>query len=298
MIHVFFVPGMFGSMVEMSLRCFTNIDSGIEPLIAEDGSCHTYAKNFHVTDIDKLHDFYTARDVKITTPIYPWNTKHLDQILPMFAEKFESWHQDSKILIYAPNQKWAEINMLFQYHKIALNLKRTLEIFGGKTNIDNIQNWNTNYTHWSQMQSWEYREWLSLFYPSWIQEWIVSPKLVTKDFLVISNKEILESMSATLHKIFDHCHAALIKPIMDFCQTYVAKQKYVLQEYSLIETILEYTINERPLTWQPISVVGEAILQQKFRQQGYEWYCDGLNVLPTNTRDFQNIIFLDSKGKQ
>lgn len=298
MIHVFFVPGMFGSMIEMSLRGLTDIDDGVEPLIAENGSCHVYTKDFHVTDIDQFCSICTDRDVKITTPIYPWNTKHLDQILPIFAEKFESWHQDSKILIYAPNQKWAEINMLFQYYKISLGLGRGLEIFGGNTNTHNIQNWNNNYTHWSQMQSWEYREWLSLFYPVWIQEWVVSPKLVTTDFLVISNKEILESMSATLHKIFNHCRATVIKPIMDFCQNYVSKQKYVLQEYSLIETIVEYTINRRALTWQPISLVGEAILQQKFRQQGYEWYCDGLDLLPTNTRDFQNIIFLDSKGKQ
>ena len=289
MIHIFFVPGMFGSMIEMAVKSFTDFDGNFQPIVAADGSCHTFRKDLHVFDINHLLD--RSPDAAITTPIYPWRANHLDQVLDIFSNELASWPYDRKILIHAPNQMWAEINMLFQYHKIAKGAAKTLEIFGGNVNLLDIQKWNRAYTHYSEMRTWEYREWLSLFYPEFIQEWIDSPKLVSDDFVVVTNQDIIESMPSTLEKIFDHCGVKIIKPFIDFCKHYVTKQQYVLEEYRLIKNIVEHTITKQTLSWNKISIVAEAILQQQFRQRGYEWYCEGLDNLPNNSQEFQKIIF-------
>lgn len=278
-------------MIEMAVKSFTDFDGNFTPLIAADGSCHTFRKDLHIFDADRLAYHTVHEDCKITTSIYPWSNNHLEQVLAIVSEKFSTWQTDKKILVHAPNQMWAEINMLFQYHKIAQGSGKTLEIFGGNANRLDIQKWDKTYQHWSEMQTWQYREWLSLFYPGWIKEWIESPSLVSDDFLILSNQDIIEFTLPTLQKIFDHCGVKPVKPFLEFCQDYVAKQTYVLEEYQLIDCIADHIIKNQPLSWPKISVIAEAILQHKFLQQGYGWYCDGLNHLPNNSQDFQKIIF-------
>lgn len=266
--------------MDQSLRLFTHDD--------------TYVKENCQDAV--LTDCFVDKDVKITTPIYPWQKAHLNDIILRFAQTVPSFESDKKILLYAADQKWAEINMLMQYHKISLGLGQSCEIFGGDSNQDNIKKWNPEYAHWTQMQRWEYREWLSLYYPRLVDEWITSPRLVPADFLIVSNKNILESTSATLAKIIEFCELTQTKSFEVFADEYQSKQQYILNEYSLIEQIIDSTINKKPLQWHPISIVGESILQNKFRQIGFEWYCDGLDIVPTSSEDLIKIIYSHRNG--
>jgi len=281
---------MSGSMIEMCLRAFTDLDGTLDPVIQDDGSCHGYLKQTHPHDATEIFSICSS-SVQITTPIYPFQNFHLDDILSFYKESVPSFSQDKKILIHAPDQDWAEINMLFQYYKISVGLHKSLDIFGGELNQRNIRNWNLSYSNWREMRRWEYREWLSLFYPKWIREWIESPHLVTDDFLVITNQTILEQTSEIIYDIIEFCGLKTLNSFENVTNQYRVKQQYILNEYRLINNILECTINKQELNWNPISIIGESILQQKFRQIGYEWYCDGLDELPTNNRDFAKIIF-------
>jgi len=263
------------------------------PEIKTDGSCHTYTKQSHPINSQHIQDLDLS--VQITTPIYPFLDHDLDRILNEYRKTVPSFQQDKKILIHAPNQKWAEINMLFQYYKISVGLNLSLEIFAKGSDQQNIKQWNLNYEHWSEMKRWEYREWLSLLYPECIKKWINSPSLVSHGYLILSNQEIMESLIASIKKIIEFCDLNIIKSFDKFAAEYIEKQQYILEEYSLIENILECTINKKELTWKPISIVGESILQQKFRQLGYEWYCNDLDELPTNSIDFRELIYQHRK---
>lgn len=280
-------------MIEMCLRSFTDLDGKLIPTIKKDGSCHTYSKQFHLTSNQQILEI--DPEVQITTPIYPFLHHDLDEILNGYRKIVPSFQQDKKILIHASDQKWAEINLLFQYYKISLGLNLSFEIFAGQTNQQNVRKWNPNYQHWSEMKRWEYREWLSLFYPKYVEKWIYSPNLISDDFLVLSNREIMESLVDSLQKIIKFCGLRITKSSDDFVKEYIQKQQYILEEYSLIDSIIECTINQKELTWQAISIVGESILQQKFRQLGYEWYCNDLNELPTNSIDFKKLIYQPRK---
>ena len=293
MIHIFFVPGMFGSMLEAVLRAFTDLGGTVDPAIKPDGSMHTFQKQhhpLHTNDIAAL-----ASSTLVTTPIYPFASAKLPEILREY-EKLPGWQQDYKILVYAADRKWAEINMLFQYHKIAVGLRRGLDIFGGNTDHDACRRWNPDYQTFSDMRVWERREWLSLFYPGWITDWMQSPRHVGPEFLVLTNQQLLESTQECLLQVAKFCGLSITSAANQFIEQYQSQQQYVLDEYIQIQSMLYHVLHDVPATWtRSLSIIGEAILQQNFRALGWEWRCDGLDTLPMNSVELRNIIYQPHK---
>jgi hypothetical protein len=189
MIHVFFVPGMFGSTIEYVLRNYTNELVPVSGEILDDGSLHSFAKQAHPLDIEDVNRLSKIvnnpyNELSVTTPIYPFKKNHLPEIITAFDPVIGL--DDKCILLYANNVASAELNILFQYYKICIGLKRGLDIFCN-SNSHNIVNWNKDYQHWKDMQDWEFREWFSLFYVEWVQEWIDSCTQVPADWLKIQN---------------------------------------------------------------------------------------------------------------
>ena len=289
MISVFFVPGMFGSTVEYILSNYTHEHTPVDSCILQDGSMHSFNKQAHLVDPDTVKNFIINKhSFTITTPMYPFNEWKLPEIL----ENINVTDSDRNILIYADSLRDAELNLLFRYHKIAFGekLKKGLMIFGGDHNACNIVNWNSNYTSWQQMQSWEWREWFSLFYVNWVQEWQESVDRVPEYFLKIKNTDLLFDTKNTVNCIIEFCKLT-VKPGLDqFVNEWQSKQQYIVDEFQLLDQIIDSTITQQALTWQPINIVAEAIVQQRLRSKGYEIRCDGLNTFPTDSQTLYNLL--------
>lgn len=290
MIHIFFVPGMFASTIEYVLRCYTKEYESIDAEVLFDGSMHSYERQAHHLNISSIDEFFKSDQDSnsITAPIYPFETAHLPEIL----ERYELYKNsnDRLILLYAPDTNSAELNMLFQYYKIATgSFNQGLKVFCDD-NSHNIVNWNQDYTHWSQMQSWEWREWFSLFYVPWVQEWIQSKNQVNDNFLIIANTDFLENTERCLKDIITFCGLTETPGLVEFVQHWQSKQQYIVDEFSLLNEIVLSTVNNKLLTWPPISIVAEAIVQQRLREIGYEIRCDGLNVFPTDSQTLYNLL--------
>jgi len=94
----------------------------------------------------------------------------------------------------------------------------------------------------------------------------------------------------TINCIIEFC-GLTIKPELDqFINNWLGKQQYIVDEFELLDQIIDSTITQRPLTWQPISIVAEAIVQQRLRAVGYEMRCDGLDTFPTDSRTLYNLL--------
>lgn len=290
MIHVFFVPGMFGSTLEYVLRNYSNEYTSISgDNILPDGSMHGFKKELHLSNqLQIATQLNCLASDAITTPMYPFQQAHLPEIL----EKFATYISDAsrEILVYAANTRNAELNMLFQYHKIATgSYQLGLDIFCS-SNEHNITNWNTSYKHWSEMQPWQLREWFSLFYVAWTQEWIESQHQVGENFYKVSNIEILENLPRVVREILRHCDLTESPGLDDFAVYWRNKQQYIMDEFDLIDRMIECTINNVPFNWNPINIIAEAIVQQRLRANGYEIRCDGLDVFPTNSTTLYNLL--------
>jgi hypothetical protein len=289
MIHVFFVPGMFGSTLEYVLRNYSNEYISIDADVWPDGSMHSFGKECHLFDeltIESQLKYITSNS--ISTPIYPFRTLHFPEILEKYTEYINDTSRE--ILVHASNTRDAELNMLFQYHKVATgSLQLGLDIFFSN-NEHNIIDWNLDYKHWKEMRPWELREWFSLFYVAWVQEWIESQHQVGTDFYKVSNIEILENLPQTSRKILQHCNLTESSGLDDFGAHWRSKQQYIMDEFDLLDRVIECTINNVPFSWNPVNIIAEAIVQQRLRANGYEIRCDGLDVFPTESTTLYNLL--------
>jgi hypothetical protein len=283
---------MFGSTVEYVIRSFTNELKSEEAVIMPDGSMHSFRKQKHIVTKSDFIEFLTNKDEStfITTPIYPLSDCQLPEMLEIFEKLSDP--NDKCILVHADTHESAEINMLFQYFKILLNrmYHNGQDLFYSNADKD-CSKWNSEYTSYQQMQLWELREWLSLFYPKWIYEWIESQHQVTDKFLKISNSSILNDTENTLLRIIDHCGLTRnSKDLTAFVKKWRDSQEYICQEYLLIDKIIYCTIYSMDFQWNKLNMISEAILQQKLRSLDFEIQCDGLNYLPTNSIEMQKLL--------
>lgn len=288
MINIFFVPGMFGSTLEYMLRNYTEEHDPVDAYITADGSMHTYTKEFHPNSMDRLLNGFN-NNFKITTPIYPFPNNGLETII-------ESWPgnlgKSKNIFIKAKTLDDAELNILFQYHKIAKGvLRKGLDIFCGG-NAHNIKNWNKTYIHWDQMEPWELREWLSMFYPKWVTEWINIESVIPAQSLIINNTDILKDISTQFVKIADFCSLSIKYEYDNFAKEWLSKQQYILDEFQLINAITDATLNGIFLDWhdKQLCFLSEAIIQKRLRSKGYELKCFELNTFPNNSKALYNIL--------
>ena len=289
MIQVFFVPGMFGSTIEYISRSYSNELTPVTGSILADGSMHSFQKLEHPRLGRHLDEFFkSGRSPEVITPIYPFKDRHLPDILSYLDQ--HKLKDESRILIYADSIRAAELNMLFQYHKISSGCYQLgLDIFC-HGNEHNITAWDTSYTHWSQMKTWQLREWVSLFYVPWTREWIDSVDQVGSEFLSIKNTDFLNNPVVTSENIFKHCKLTMKPGLADFLKQWQQAQQYIIDEFALLDQIVDCTITNQPLTWQPINIIAEAIVQQRLRAKGYEIRCDGLDILPTDAIMFNTLL--------
>jgi hypothetical protein len=289
MIHVFFVPGMFGSTLEYVLRNYSNEYTSVDADVLPDGSMHGFKKECHpVSQLAIDSQLKSINHDSITVPVYPFKTMHLPEILKKYTEYINSG--SSEILVHAANTRDAELNMLFQYHKIATgSVQMGLDIFCSG-NEHNITNWNIDYKNWNEMRPWQLREWISLFYVAWVQEWIESQHQVGANFYKVSNIEILKNLSRVARDMFQHCDITESAGLDDFAVHWRSKQQYIMDEFDLLDRVIECTINNVLFSWSPVNIIAEAIVQQRLRANGYEIRCDGLDVFPTDSITLYNLL--------
>lgn len=288
MINIFFVPGMFGSTIEYVLRSFTKEYANISVKftgISNDGSMHLFHKQFHPCSLNELAE---SIDAEISTPIYPFKECHLPEVLEAFQTQIVS---GKSILVYADTLRSAELNMLFQYYKIAngSEAKLGLDIFCGDNQHD-IVNWNKDYRHWNQMQLWELREWFSLFYSHWVQEWIESQHRVPDTFLKVKNTDLLYNTKDVLKSIIDFVGLTMDKPLDNFVVEWQQKQQYIVSEFDILDQIITNTLNQTDYEWKPLCIISEAIIQQRLRVEKFEIRCDGLNSFPTDSKTLYSLL--------
>lgn len=285
MIHIFFVPGMFGSTIEYVLRDFTNEFVPSNAKIASDGSMHTFKKHNHPKSKNELDNMVLG---SINTPIYPFADLHLSDIL----ESYPIQDDDRCVLVYAKSFEEAEQNILFQYHKLSLGMNKGLKIFHGSSAnaVDIVSHWNQNYTKFEDLTPWEFREWFSIFYPTWVREWQDSYRQVPDSWLKISVNSILSDTKDTFENIIDFCNLTKKCDLDNFVVQWQQAQQYILDEYNLINNIVNLTINKQEYSWHSLHPVAESIIQKKLRDSGFEIRCDGLNIFPTNSIDLYNLL--------
>lgn len=290
MIVIAFVPGTFGTTIEYILRRFTSysLDFTETLMPQEDGSMHNFIKIGHIYESAKLTESilkYKNTD-NILTPIYPFEDLSAKETIDIL----NNISIDNKtIVIYIENLEMAEINMLFQYYKISLGLGFGIEsIFNSKLTSRDTCHWNNI----ADLEDWEKREWFSIYYVGWVQEWIDSKHYVNSHSLLISSSNMLFNTINAINQIISYC--GLLKVEEDKLNEFIAiwrdKQQYVLDEYTSINQFVENTIKNVYYIHEHKNIISEAIVQQKLRSKGYEIRCWKLNKFPSQAQELHKLL--------
>ncbi len=273
--------------------------------ILPDGSMHSFDKTGHYFLKRELDDFFinqSTSTIEITTPTYPMEDATPDEIIKLFEKNCP---HDKCIFVYMDSLEYGEINLLARYHKIVNGNfpghYPSIEHVVGIADIhkkEDITEWNTSYTQWSQMQLWELREWISIFYLESIQEWLDANQHVKSDWLTVSTRDILDRTEETFLKIINYSgefESTASEEFTNFVSYWREKQQYLLDEYRIINNIVDSAISNIPYTWKTLNLIAEAIIQRKLRSRGYNIKCFDLNVFPTNSQDLFNLLERDDK---
>jgi len=283
-IAIYYVPGMFGSTLEYIIRRFSTEYNIEQCNVLKNGSMHGFTKECHLSETNDIINFQGHRN--ILTPTYPHRNQSLSDMVSILNDRLHS----KNIYVYANNFRDAEINMLFQFYKISESGIGLGIFFDDLT--DNIKNWNLEYNHWSDMQHWELRELFSLFYSDWINEWINSINQINDESLKITNHDILHNTKEITIKLFDYLKLTLTNEheLTEFINEWKSKQLYIQKEYYLLDSIILNTLQNVDYSWKKLSLISEAIIQNRLRIIGYEIKCDGLNDFPTDSKLLYNLL--------
>jgi hypothetical protein len=299
MINIFFVPGMFGSTIEFIIKNFSNeFSSEYEDLnnyILEDGSLHSFSKGFHPHSLDTLKELASMPSTKncVNTPMYPIPDANFNEIIKTVVS--DDFLLNKNILIHSPNETASELNMFFLYYKIAIGTKKHRDglgvFFNAKDANKNIANWNKDYNNWQDMKTWELREWFSMFYNSWLSQWIDSGKEVPNSFLKLPNTGMLDNPKQFMDTIFSHCELTWNnKDIDNFLNIWHNKQNVIVNKFNECNSILNNIINNVDSSWNKLDFIQEVVIQKKIRDYGYEIKCWGLDEFPTNTKHLYKLL--------
>ena len=93
-------------------------------------------------------------------------------------------------------------------------------------------------------------------------------------------------------EIINHCDKTVVnsKGIKNCLNHWVLEQKYILYEFNQIETIVDAVLNDIPITWFPLSWVGESIVQSRLKRKGKNIRCWNLNTFPTSSRVLSSLL--------
>jgi hypothetical protein len=290
-IHIFFPPGGFGTTLEYAIRRFSKEFKTVSAQVDFRGSIHPYseaiihsAHSFHKRNhIVNIADFnkenFLGKD--ISTPIYPAvGCPLISDTISKFKEIIDPG--DRVIFIEIKDTNAYERNFLFHFNKVDFFQMSPLA----------YKQWNRSYQSTTDMQPWELREALSLILVSNHSQYFDLNKFKQNNWLTLTTDQILYNFVDTIKIIINYLGLTLENDnqLEEFYQHWFAKQQYVIDYANVVNDIVEKIVNEEDFSCQDLTLAQEAVIQFRLKLLGKELKCFGLNVLPTNTLDFKNII--------
>ena len=141
------------------------------------------------------------------------------------------------------------------------------------------------------MQPFELREALSFFIDQQAEQLEIS-KVIDKNWLCITPDDVLYNFKNTILKIIEYTGLTVndSKDIDDFYNEWFKNQQYILDEFENINSIVASINSGSDTTWNKLSIIGEAMVQSRLRQQGIELACHNLDQFPSNTKDLKKVL--------
>lgn len=296
-IPIVFNGGAYGTYLEWCLVTLTT-DTAIASPFTSSGSSHQYIGR-HLSTIQGW-DQYVAdkKDLCKFVRFHPKTkkeeciVKHLEIVLSTVG----------KMIYVYPDKNSVLLNLNNWFHKIVgswlpgghkSNNSYEIDYF-----IDKIyQNWPVaKNVPLDEVPNWIRREFLSFYLmPAWRDQvdWYLPDKWSNSKCCLVLINDLLFNFVETLIKIQKFCNLEFKRPIAEilpFHEQNLSLQKYIGQD-QLCQQIIQSTLNGVDFCWPQLPLASESWLQWQFRNQKFEMRCHGLDTLPTNSVQLNELLY-------
>lgn len=203
--------------------------------------------------------------------VYP--TKETEMLLTCNNMYFKIWGEEwfENELLYAPLEKEIFNNNLYSNWDIPPNTK------------------------FKDINRWIQREFLSFYYFTACEslyEWDTEITSLVKhpNLHVVSVNDLLYNFEDTIVKLADFCEIehTNLPNVLKLHSRMISLQEHISKDV-ICHNIIDAFFNDSFYEFNSLSVVDEAWIQKKLRENGYEIQCDKLDIFPTNTLDLKKI---------
>jgi len=158
-------------------------------------------------------------------------------------------------------------------------------------NSSHYKQWNRN--SWQDMQNWELREFLSLYVEGQWLDLYYSLETIQKEFPHVVFIEIgclRDDFVNTITELFQKINLSLEKHNLDEIFSAWSDTQTFAHRDTEVNNIVEAIFNKKDLEWGEISIIDEAVIQKKLRDNNLHIKCFGLNIFPRSVKEFLNVI--------
>jgi hypothetical protein len=269
---VLFHPGSYGTYLSWAVYTYSelNVSERLESPIGNFGSAHLFRDDSGYDVIRPMHytqDFVRAKNVILVTPDFERLLEYLDN---QIQKNYNNNIDELAIVTFPP-----------EYKKVIED------------------QWNTK-----KIDFWQKREYISFFIGDFFKtnkEYytllfssehsnLIQP--VNSNTITISSNEILFDLKNLIHKIFNFYNLKPIKTIDELetiHQEYLNKQNNI-NKYQITSEIVSSIIENNKYKIENLTIIDEAWIQHRLRQQGYEIKCYQLNKFPDCTSDLHKLL--------
>lgn len=300
-ILVSFPAGAYGTYLLWLIYTLTSTDD-IVPPFKRHGNSHNFYTLMRKKNIPIFQDILTVNlnNTKIHNNVYllknhpkTLKTHSMEKTLNSLQSMFK------KVLLVYPSKS----NYLLCIHNF---LYKTIDpgqtIFTGPNSTFYQKDIYDNYPDAQNIEpdnlpDWLLREYFSFnIFPSWEDqvEWFFPENYKNKNVLTIETSNLLYDLETTLETIKDFYNLKWTKNIKEILP--IHKENLSLQKYLhldlLCEKILDNFFNNKPYSWnsKDLTIISQAYIQKKLRDNGYELQCYNLNDFPTSTENIKKIL--------
>lgn len=289
---IIFNAGSYGTFIEWCINYFSNPEFPQEYPFNENGNSHKFCGN-HLLNINGVKEYVNNpnSDKNLIVRFHPktYENESIIENLEYIESRFKNIifiYSNFDTLLWNINNKFSKVwdeGWLEHNH---------LEI------LENLKKWN-NAIHPSKMQTWEKREFLSLYiYKQHLSE--VELELLIEiipkynNLLFVDITDLRDNFKETLIKILDYCKLNIINfdKIDEVYNKWIEKQ-YHKNKDELIKKIVYSILNNIDMNWgnENLTIIDESFIQMELRNNGYEIKCFNLNEFPTSTKDLKPLLY-------
>lgn len=164
--------------------------------------------------------------------------------------------------------------------------------------LSNLQGWGKDSIY--DFDIWDLRELMSFYWftrnQGQLQAWnIVKKNPANHNVMFVTLDDLKNNFKETVLNAAEFCNANITQEscgqLDSVHQQWLALQKYIDRD-ALCNEIVESITNNSAFDWSmhELSLIDEAFIQKKLNDNNIEIKCHNLNVFPTNSQEFQNLL--------